>query len=68
MSKYKVEFVRRGGGREYYRTIKVPRSFDGNIRDYIFHKLHMLLEPEPKYRHTEQAFNREWEILQYYKI
>lgn len=67
MTKFKVEFVRRGGWEEpRTRTVNIPHNVE-NLQDYIMHKIYIAMEPSPKYRSTESAFWREWELLQYYK-
>lgn len=66
MIRFRAEIVRTCGGRVHERTINIPRSAS-NVRDYIRHKLYMLLE-KPPYRSTEIAFWSAWELLQYYRI
>lgn len=67
MTKYKVEIIDQSGERHYIRTIKIPRLFDGNIREYLMSRMHKLIEPSPKYRHTFSAFWKEFTLLQYWK-
>lgn len=68
MGRFKVEFTRRGGwDRVHTRTVRVPRGFQGDLQYYIQHKIHLMMEPEPEYRHTYPAFWREWILLQFWK-
>jgi len=67
MTKFKIEIINKSGQIKK-RTILVPKSFDGTVKNYLMLKVHKLIEPEPKYRHTESAFWREWEVYEYYKI
>ncbi len=66
MTQFRAELVRTCGGSVHKRTIKIPHSVTG-IRDCITHKLYMILQ-KPPYRCTEEAFWKNWELLQYYKI
>lgn len=63
--RFRAEVVRTCGGEVHKRTINVPKSVS-NVRDYITHKLYMLLQ-KPPHRCTEAAFWKSWELLQYYR-
>ncbi len=68
MTKFKVEIIDKSGERHYTRTVKVPKTFNGNFREYIMNKMHKSIEPEPEYRHTYSAFWKEFSLLNYWKV